>query len=376
MRQHVVGSRTVNAMLSTVAAYVHDLDPFALRLWGNVGIRWYGLSYLVGFLIAYWLIRRVVAVGVSSLTKPRAADLIVALAIGTVLGGRLGYVLFYKPSMFWQFSASFPFWDLLAINKGGMASHGGMAGAILGCIYYARRGRHRVAHILDLAAFATPVGLCIGRFANFVNGELYGRTCDPDLPWAVKFPQEMFHWLPGESDRMNALQEAVDLIAADGAGARLNLQAWVGQAIEAIQQGNQQVVLILAPHLTARHPSQIYQALLEGLAVFVVLATLWWHPRRPGVVGGAFLASYAMMRCVGELFRQPDEHIQHMEAQMLNLSRGQLLSLPVLVAGVWMMWHFGRKPTEPMGGLVRGSDEATPMKSGQAPRRSDEGGAA
>lgn len=334
---------------------MHNLDPFALRLWGNTGVRWYGLSYIVGFVIAYWLMRRIVTLGVSSVPARRVADLVMVIAMGTVVGGRLGYLLFYEPSMVTRFSAVFPFWQALAINKGGMASHGGVIGGVVACFYCAWRHGDRPAHILDLAAFATPLGLCIGRFANFVNGELYGRVCDPDLLWAVKFPQEMYHWLP-EPYRDRALQEAADLMSPTNGG------SVISHLIDAIQQGNQQVAHVLAPYISSRHPSQIYQALLEGLLVFVVLAILWMRPRKPGVVCATFLLTYGIMRCIGECFRQPDAHIIDLEMKWIGVSRGQLLSVPMIALGLLLVWHFGHKANPLTGGWLRSAQSSDPPR--------------
>ena len=337
-------------MTTCLAAYVHQIDPYAIQLWQDGPIRWYGLSYMAGFAIGYLIIKRVTTAGHSTVEPPRVADLVVSIAVGIILGGRLGYVLFYKPSMLWTVSGSFPFWDLLAINKGGMASHGGIIGAVLACLYHARRHGHRFGHILDLAAFGTPIGLFVGRIANFVNGELYGKPCDETLPWAVKFPQEIGAWdLTDAPARADALRQAVDLVAPQGAGTGM-LQSWLPQLLEAIQRGQHDVIELLAPHITARHPSQIYQALLEGLLVFVVLAVVWMRPRKPTVIAGLFLATYGVMRVIGEIYRLPDDHIAHMEAAQLHISRGQLLSIPIIAAGLLMMWHYGRQPIERMGG--------------------------
>ena len=335
-------------MTNCLAVLLHQLDPYAIKLWEDGPVRWYGLSYLVGFLLAYLLVRRVTTAGVSTAGGQKVGDLVVTIAVGVVIGGRLGYVLFYQPSMLWTFSSGLPYWDLLAINKGGMASHGGIIGAIAACFHFARRHGDRPSHILDLAAFGAPIGLCIGRFANFVNGELYGRACDPSLPWAVKFPQEMAHWdLVADPERRTALQRAVELVAPGGGG---DPKAWLPELLAAIQRSNEQVIQIVAPHITARHPSQVYQALLEGLAVFIILAVVWSRPRKPGVIGGLFLVSYGVMRVIGEIYRLPDEHIANMEAAQLHMSRGQLLSVPVIAAGLVMIWHFARKQSPLMGG--------------------------
>jgi len=170
------------------AAWVHDLDPFLIQFpksFPIAGIRWYGLSYLAGFVIAWLLIRRVLRVGTQPeatldatgtrrLEPQRAADLVINLAIGIVVGGRLGYVLFYRPELFVEFTSSPPFWGALAINKGGMASHGGMVGGTLAVYYFAWRHKVRPLFLGDLFGFGAPLVLFIGRIANLINAELYG----------------------------------------------------------------------------------------------------------------------------------------------------------------------------------------------------------
>ena len=190
-------------MLLLADPWLHNLDPFAIDLTGTFvgdlmggGIRWYGLSYLAGFVIGYLLIRRVLTVGVSPLKPTQAMDLVVTIAICVVLGGRLGYVVFYQPSLFVEFTGDVPFWGVFMINKGGMASHGGILGGIGGCLFFAWRKncstpKHKFAHLLDLMAFGAPLGILCGRIANFINGELIGRACERDFPLAVQFPQEI-----------------------------------------------------------------------------------------------------------------------------------------------------------------------------------------
>ncbi len=324
-------------MLSLLAAYLHRIDPFAIEFpdrFPITGIRWYGLSYILGFVIGYLLIRRVTKVGRSTLKPDKVGDLVFALVIGAVVGGRLGYVLLYRPDLLWQFADRFPFWGVLAINEGGMASHGGMIGAVIACLYYARRRGHSWPHLLDLSAFAAPLGLFFGRIANFVNGELIGRPVrlNVNLPWAVKFPQEMFEW--NEPQLAKLPPDLSDLGSLDA-------------IIAQVQRGNQAVIQAVEPLLTPRHPSQIYAALLEGLVVFLVLAILWTKPRRPGIVGGTFLLVYGLVRIFDEMFREPDAHIGY---QWLGLTRGQWLSTLLVLTGIVLIVVFRRRNVEPMGG--------------------------
>jgi len=333
-------------MGATLAAWLHNLDPYAIKLWEGGPIRWYGLSYLAGFIIAYFVVRRVVRCGVSTLKAKEVGDLVFAVALGLMIGGRLGYVVFYKPQMLFSFTSSLPFWDVLAINKGGMASHGGMIGLIVACWIYARWHKHSLAHLLDLGAFGAPLGVFAGRMANFVNGELYGRPTD--VPWAVKFPQEILTW---DRPKLDQLQPLFELLPSP----RADVLSY-DMLITAVQQGNSAIATVMRDILPARHPSQIYEALLEGLLVFAVLAVVWMKPRKPMILGGLFCAVYAIVRIVGEQFREPDDHIGF---DALGLTRGQWLSVGLLAAGVVLLVISSRRKAQPMGGWrCRGSDAA------------------
>jgi phosphatidylglycerol---prolipoprotein diacylglyceryl transferase len=357
-------------MTITLAAWLHTIDPFAIKFpdWSPLaGIRWYGLSYLLGFVLGYFLIRRVVRVGVSTLKPAEVGDFIVWAAIGVVVGGRLGYCVFYQPRMFITFTSSPPWWDALAINKGGMASHGGMIGGVIACWLYARTRKHSLPHLIDLAAFGTPIGMFFGRLANFVNGELLGRPCSPDLPWAVKFPQELRDRAPQELFNLTPAVKALGIEPQQWTNALAEywtsnsapgfVHAGVEKIITAIQSGNQQVAHLVAPLLTPRHPSQIYQAITGGLLVFVVLLIVWARPRKPLVLGGAYLTAYAVARFFSEFFREPDAHLRNREFAYWHITRGQLLSIVAFVAGVTIVVIFSRRKAAPMGGwLKRGGD--------------------
>ncbi len=338
-------------MLS-LAAYLHRIDPFAIRFPDGFpmdGIRWYGLSYLLGFLLAYLIIRRIATVGRTTLKPASVSDMVVTLAIGIVVGGRLGYALFYKPELFVRFSPTFPWWDLLALNQGGMASHGGIIGAIVASYYYAWRHQHRWTHLLDLFGFTAALGVFFGRIANFINGELYGRPTTPDFPLAVKFPQELDELARRSPELVRPVIARADVIGAlrpydeVGIGPIHALQ-------DLVQRGNADVIALVEPILTPRHPSQLYQALLEGLLVFIVLAILWAKPRKPGVVAGAAALSYGIARIIGELFREPDAHIGF---DFLGVTRGQWLSIGPIVLGIALLLTMSRRNTDPMGGWMR-----------------------
>lgn len=333
-----------------LAAFLHNLDPYAIRLWEGGPIRWYGLSYLAGFILGYATIRRVTAAGRSTLDTRRVSDFVVTLAIGIILGGRLGYVTLYQPHLLWTFGDRFPFWGLLAINQGGMSSHGGMLGAILAALYFSRRSpnpKPSWAHLLDLTAFATPLGLFFGRIANFVNGELFGRPCSPSLPWAVKFPQEMFNW---DAHRLASLQPVVALLQPGHPPTPQAAYDLLPTILDQIRAGNAQVISLVEPLLTPRHPSQLYEALLEGLFLFLVLAVAWAKPRKPLTISGLFCATYGLVRIFVEFFREPDAHIASQEFAHFHITRGQWLSALLLAAGIVMTLIAVRRHTQPLGG--------------------------
>lgn len=331
-------------MIETLSVYLHRLDPFAIRLWGDLGIRWYGLSYLAGFFAAYLAVRWLGRRG-KALVKPRlAADFIVTVAMGTVIGGRLGYCLFYRPDLLVEFTPGLPFWGVLAINQGGMASHGGVIGIVVACLHYGRRNKISKLHLMDLIALTAPIGIFFGRIANFVNGELLGRPCDPEFRFAVKFPQEMFDWLSPLNPNHRVLDTA--------AWGKIQTAAQASEIhrIFDIAHRDESIMKLIEPLLTARHPSQLYEALLEGLAVFLLLAIVWAKPRKPGVVSGCFLVGYAAVRILGEQFRMPDAHIANQEFALYGITRGQLISAAQLFIGIGCFIYWLRRKDKPLGG--------------------------
>lgn len=303
-------------VVPALAAWLHSLDPFLIQFpesWPMGGLRWYGLAYLAGFALAWAIVRRVAHAGKSPLPTARVTDFIVAVAIGIIVGGRLGYVLFYRPELLIELGDQPPFWGALAINEGGMASHGGMIGALAGCAWFAWRNKLPTLHLFDLIAFAAPLGLFMGRIANFINGELYGREAAAEFPLAVKFPQEVLTHLELE-------------------------RYWAGDPalVRAVEQ-----------FATPRHASQLYAAVLEGLVTFAVLLAVYRKPVKPGVVAAWFAMVYAVMRVANEFFRQPDEHLGF---QALSLTRGQWLSVALFAVGAWLWWFARSRKTEPLGG--------------------------
>ena len=398
--------------MSSLAAWLHNIDPFAIQISGNFGLRWYGLAYLAAFVVGYYFTRRLVAVGHTTLAKTDAMDLVIHVAIGVVFGGRLGYVFFYQPSLLWHFTSDVPFWGVLMLNKGGMASHGGMIGVALAVWFYAQRAarrsaivglekgvilghlacvkckydlhkqavagtcpecstpvresveaariaKHSFLHLFDITAISGATGFFFGRIANFINAELIGRRCSPDLPWAVKFPQEMFNL---SDNQLAELAPAMQKIGVDAYvwhkaisdGDRATIDMRLHQLINAIQDGGilgRSIGDAVAPLLTAHHPSQLYAALTEGLIVFVVLTLLWLKPRKPGVIAGWFGLLYGIMRIFNEFYRAPDEHIKDLEYAATGFTRGQWLSAGLSLIGIAIIAFSARRNVPAMGGL-------------------------
>ncbi len=331
-------------------AYLHRLDPFAIEFpagWPLGGIRWYGLAYLSGF-IAAWLIVRWLAKTHRTMIPVRAvADLMIYILIGVLVGGRLGYCVFYDPGLLVKVLPTFPYWGLLAINEGGMASHGGMIGVITACWIFAVRNHIPKLHLFDVAVLISPPGLFFGRLANFVNAELWGRAlpaaAQDDPPWwSVKYPQEVL-----DSDFPN--RAALDQLRAVVPGG----ETFYDNIVRAIQDGNTEVIETVRPLLTAYYPSQIFQAITDGPLLAAVLIGVWWGPRKPGVVGASFLISYGVMRILSELVRQPDANVSVLATPLGDLSRGQLLSLLMVAAGAVGLVIVARREVEPLGGLVK-----------------------
>lgn len=259
-----------------------QFDPVALAL-GPVQIHWYGLTYLVAFGLFLWLAARRVGrpwFAQSGWTRRDVEDLLFWGVLGVVLGGRIGYALFYKPGHYLAHPA-----EILMVWRGGMSFHGGLLGVTAAMALYARRRGRSFLELMDLVAPCIPTGLASGRIGNFINGELWGRSADASLPWAMVFPQS-------------------------------------GSAMP-------------------RHPSQLYQFALEGLLLF---ALLWWYASRPrarGQVAAAFVFGYGVFRFVAEYFREPDSFLGLLA---LGMSMGQWLCLPMIAAGAALWAWFGRSP--------------------------------
>ncbi|UCH76236.1 MAG: prolipoprotein diacylglyceryl transferase [Rhodospirillales bacterium] len=244
-------------------------------------IRWYAMSYIVGLLLAWQYCMRLAAKPPNLVTPRQIDDFLLWATLGVIVGARLGIVLFYKPS----FYLANPL-EILKVWKGGMSFHGGLVGVVIAMLVFARRHRIPFLGLTDIVCAAAPIGLFLGRVANFINGELWGRPAT--VPWAMIFPH--------------------------------------------------------APDNLPRHPSQLYEAALEGVVLFLVLAILVLGPpkalRRPGLTTGVFLAGYALGRGFVETLREPDSHIGLLS---FGTTWGQWLTLPMLLGGAYLVWRALRR---------------------------------
>lgn len=322
-------------------SYLHTLSPFLLRISGDIGLRWYGLAYLAGFVVAGHIMSRLVKTGRSPLGRKKIdpGSLLTSLIVGVIVGGRLGFALFYQPQILWTVGPSFPFWELLAIHKGGMASHGGMLGVLIASGWFVRKNNldlYDTFHVADLAAFCATPGLFFGRLANFVNAELWGEpiATRPAPWWSVKYPNEM---LPGHPD-------SVPSVVAEVAAAFPNEPA--NSIHTKLIEGDQVVQEAVKPLLTPYWPSQLVQALAEGPLLAAILCIAWWRPKQPGMIGALFLCCYGPLRLLTEMIRQPDAGID----RIFGLSRGQLLSVGMVLGGLLLL-GLVRKSSRRDGGL-------------------------
>lgn len=319
-------------------------DPVAVHL-GPLAVRWYGLGYLAGFLIAGWLLDRLSRDRFLPVTTAAVSDLIGWLVVGVIAGGRLGYALFYDHAMFVH-----PL-ELLKLWTGGLSFHGGLAGVVVASALFARRHRLPWRRLADALALAAPIGIFLVRCANFVNGELYGRVAGPGLPWGMRFPTD-----PAAAAASPALAAAGPFgwhdvyrdLRASGAWERI------------------------AAQVPLRHPSQLYEGLLEGLVLAAVLWALYrWRVRprlgaaaeaaeglaRPGALAGVFLFGYAAARFLLEFTRQPDTQFagpaNPLGTVLGPLSMGQVLSLALVAGGALLVWWRPRGGSPGRGGAAR-----------------------
>lgn len=306
-----------------LAYYVHDLSPFLIRI-GGFGIRWYGMAYLAGFVIGTLLYRHLARRGFSDLKPGQVADFITMAALfGVLLGGRLGYMLFYDPDGFLHDPFLF-----FRVWEGGMASHGGILGLALFILWYARRHGLSWRNLSDNIVVVAPVGLLLGRVANFINGELYGRVTEAS--WAMQFPKEILTWSPGHQEELVIRAAAINP-SLDSPGA----------LVEGVSS-SPALRELLAAQLPPRYPSQLVEAALEGGLLFVLLWVLRTRFRLPdGVLTGVFLIVYAVVRILGECVREPDS------TMVGPFTKGQFLSFFMILAGLLLLFWSYLRPRYP-----------------------------
>jgi phosphatidylglycerol:prolipoprotein diacylglycerol transferase len=305
-----------------LAYYLHDLDPIIFRVYDNIGPRWYGLAYVLAFICGYALLSLLAKRGCADLPASRVGDFVTGCALfGVIVGGRLGYVFFYKPEMLRE-----PL-SILRVWEGGMSSHGGMIGLLLFTLYYARRHKLSWANLADNLGVTAPLGLFFGRCANFINGELYGRGAN--VAWAVQFPKELLD-RPAEADR------------AIAACAQIDSSLTTPEAIVGAVHRQSEVKEVLRTILTPRHPSQLYEAFFEGIILFAILWIVRTRTRQPnGVLTGLFFICYAIFRIVIETFREPDATL------IAGFTRGQFFSFLLIAIGVAFVGAAKMGPTFP-----------------------------
>lgn len=313
-----------------IAQYIHDLNPVALPIYGNLAVRWYGLAYLAGFVAGFLLLRHLARRSLWVLKPEKTADFIAAAAMfGVFLGGRLGYVFFYQlPEQGWSKILSDPLM-IFRVWEGGMASHGGILGLVIFTWFYAKKEKVTWTGLGDGLCVVAPLGLFFGRVANFINGELYGRIVEGVVPWAVRFPLSLMK--EPESVQRDAWQACAEIEPS-------LMDAQSMDALIAVARENPEVSQTLGDFLPPRHPSQIYEALLEGALLFAIL---WWVRTRyknapDGLLTGLFFALYAGFRIFGEQFREPDA------ALVGSLTRGQFFSLFMFVFAALFLLHAWR----------------------------------
>ncbi|TKB44241.1 prolipoprotein diacylglyceryl transferase [Thalassotalea mangrovi] len=256
--------------MSIAAIQFPEIDPIIFSI-GPLALRWYGMMYLVGFVLALIIANKAADRSQGLWTRDQVGDLLFYGFLGVIIGGRVGYVIFYQ----WQHFISDPLY-LFEIWKGGMSFHGGLLGVLLAIAFFARKEKKTFFQVGDFVAPLVPLGLGAGRIGNFINAELWGR--ETDVPWAMVFPND--------------------------------------------------------PEQLPRHPSQLYEFFLEGVVLFAIIYLVCKKPRPTGLASGLFLAGYGLFRMFIEFFREPDAHLGFV---LSSLSMGQMLSLPMVIAGVGLI---------------------------------------
>jgi phosphatidylglycerol---prolipoprotein diacylglyceryl transferase len=284
-----------------------NFDPIALHL-GPLAVRWYGLMYLVAFIQCIVIGRlrlRLPYVAAQGWTTKDIDDILFYGVLGTILGGRLGYVVFYKSSYY----LANPL-DIFKVWEGGMSFHGGMIGVTLAMVVFAWQRKRTWLQVTDFVAPLVPLGLAAGRFGNFINGELWGRVTNPNAPWAMLFQNA-------------SPDDAIWLRTHPQQAAQWNLN----EIFERYQ-------------MLPRHPSQLYEIALEGFALFIVMWLMSRKQRPVGAISAVFLIGYGLARFTVEFAREPDDYLGLLA---MNLSMGQWLSLPMIIGGIGLLiWSYRR----------------------------------
>jgi len=284
-----------------------NFDPIALHL-GPLAVRWYGLMYLLAFVQCIVIGRlrlRLPYVAAQGWTTKDIDDILFYGVLGTILGGRLGYVVFYKSS----FYLANPL-DIFKVWEGGMSFHGGMIGVTIAMVLFAWQRKRTWLQVTDFVAPLVPLGLAAGRFGNFINGELWGRVTNPNAPWAMLFQNA-------------SPDDAIWLRTHPQQAAQWNLN----EIFERYQ-------------MLPRHPSQLYEIALEGFALFIVMWLMSRKQRPVGAISAVFLIGYGLARFTVEFAREPDDYLGLLA---MNLSMGQWLSLPMIIGGIGVLiWSYRR----------------------------------
>jgi phosphatidylglycerol:prolipoprotein diacylglycerol transferase len=300
------------------------INPVLLELPGPLALRWYGMMYLVGFALAYWILHRLAARGRLPVTTDQVGEIIGWAALGVIVGGRIGFLLFYAPE-----SLAHPL-EWIKLWEGGLSFHGGLAGVVLLVAWYLHKQKIPFLGLADGLVLAAPPGIAAVRLANFINAELYGRVTTEAVPWAMRFPS--------------------DPVALRALGLHTSLPDAVYRAVRAARQSGDWAAI--EAQIPFRHPSQLYEAALEGILLFLLLWLVVGLARRqgwrlrPGTFGGLFLIGYGLFRSLVERYRQPDLQFtgpgDPLGTVLGPLTMGQVLSLITLLAGLFVLWIVAR----------------------------------